>query len=208
MAHDDAQIAGAERGGGFDVVEPPDGQDMRTDGPRVEHPSAERQHAHERERIGADHGHDGDGQHDHRESELDIRHAHDDGVGPPAAPAGHEAHEDTRHGGDQHRAHGQGERDSPAVEESREDVPAEVIGAEHVPARAAQAPGRSEALAEARLERIIRSQGGGEKAGEDHQPQERAADHHRRIAAPEASDRHGLELGRHHEYRMRGSSTV
>ena len=61
MAHDDAQIAGAERGGGFDVVEPPDGQDMRTDGPRVEHPSAERQHAHERERIGADHGHDGDG---------------------------------------------------------------------------------------------------------------------------------------------------
>src|SRR5207249_4802263 len=125
-------------------------------------------------------------------------------VGPPADPAGHEAHEDTRHGGDQYGADGQGERDSPAVEESREDVPAEVIGAEHVPARAAQAPGRSEALAEARLERIIRSQGGGEKAGEDHQPQERAADHHRRIAAPEASDRHGLELGRHHEYRMRG----
>ena len=208
MAQDDPAIGGAERVGGLDVLEAPDGQHVRAYRARVEDPAAQRQHADESERIGADHGHDGDGQHDHGESELDIRHAHDEGVGPPAAPAGHEAHEHAYHGGDQHGAHGQGERDSPAVEESREDVPAEVIGAEHVPARAAQAPGRSEALAEARLEGIIRSQGGGEKAGKDHQPQERAADHHRRIAAPEASDRHGLELGRHHEYRMRGSSTV
>ena len=194
--------------GGLDELEAADGEHVGADRPRVEDPAAQRQHADERDRVRADDGDERDREHDHREGELYVGDAHDDGVRPLAAPARQEAHDDADHRGDHHRAHRQGQRGAAAVEEPREDVPAQVVGPEHVGRGAAEAPRRRQALGEARLEGIVRGERRGERARDDDEAQEDAADRHREMAAAEPRRRGDVERSVRHEYRMRGSMTV
>ena len=108
--------------GGVDIVEAANREDVSPDRPRVEDPSTEREHAHERERVRADHGYHGDGEHDHREGELHVRHPHDDGVRPCAPPARGESHDDAHHRGDGDGGHGEGQGDTPAIEQASQDI--------------------------------------------------------------------------------------
>ncbi len=196
-----------EGAGSLDELEAPDGEHVGADGARIEHPSAQRQHADERGGVGADHGDEGDGEHDDGEGELHVGHPHDDGVGPLADPAREEAHEDADHRGDHHRAHGQRERDTAAVEEPGEDVPAQVVGPEHVGGGSAEAPGRGQSLAEARLDGIVRGQGGGERAGGTTRPRSTPPMNMVRWRRRQSAARASMRAVRH-EYRMRGSITV
>ena len=72
MAEDDAGLARAERPGGVDVLEVPDREHVRPDGPRVEDPPRQGQDADQGEGACPDDRDDGDGQHDDGEGELDV----------------------------------------------------------------------------------------------------------------------------------------
>ena len=61
---------------------------------------------------------------------------------------------------------------------------------------------------EARLEGIVRGERGGERAREDDEAQQDAADRHGEMAAAEPRRRREVERTVRHEYRMRGSMTV
>src|SRR5499427_199210 len=199
VAQDDARVARSQGGRRLDVVELLEGEHVRADGARVEHPATEREHAHQGERIRPHHGHDGDGEHDDGEGELHVRDPHDDGIALRAAPARDEPHHHAHESGNGYRAHGEGERDAAAVEEARKDIAAEIVRAEEMRARPPEPPRRDEPLAEARLERIVDGEGGSEEARHHHEPEEAAPDRHGGVPSHPAA---------HQRYRIRGSITV
>src|SRR5436309_47513 len=93
-------------------------------------------------------------QQDERKRELDVRDAHEHRRRPALDESGDEAEQAAEDRGEDHRAHADEERQPRAVQDAREEIAAELIGAEEV----AGGAGRAEALREIGAERIVRRQ--------------------------------------------------
>ena len=72
---------------------------------------------------------------DHREREHDVAGAGDDEIDPAALVAGGQAQQAAQHGGAQHGQRGDDQHRPRAPQDAREDVAAEMVGAEPVRAR-------------------------------------------------------------------------
>ena len=92
-------------------------------------------------RMRAEHGDDADRQQHHREGEEHVHEAHDDAVEPAAVVGGEKTERAAGDERDADRERAGGKRRAVAVEDAREHVAAELVGAEPVKrARPSQAP--------------------------------------------------------------------
>ncbi len=96
--------------------------------------------------------------------ELHVGDPHDDRRGPALDEAGEQAEQPADHRGHHHRAHADEEREARAVEHPRQEIAAELIGAERMAGRAR----RLEARREVRRERIVRRQPRRERRDDQH----------------------------------------
>ena len=173
------------------------------------------------EQAGAEDRHEDECQQQAGEAQDQIHDAHDDDIDPAAEIAGEEAEDDAAHhrDGDHHRADQQ--RIAGAIDEAREQVTANRVGAEDVAGVAAGLPDRGQ---EERGLVLLFGQMGGEERGEDGDQHQQHEDHeaddsaavHREIV-PELLQRRdaggvlcggGGDFGGHQLTRMRGLITA
>ena len=189
---------------------------LRPRQPRVGRPGRERDGRDRAGHAGLQGGDERQRQDQPREGEEDVRHPHQHPVPHPARVAGdapdREAHRrHHRHHGDDHP-----QRDPPAVEDARENVPPQLVGAEQVRRRGPRQP-----VGQLLVPRIVRGQ-----HRRQHRPGDQHHDHrqprHRQRVAPELQPqpvappprrlparRRGVrqQPGARRDHRTRGSSS-
>ena len=138
---------------------------------------------HHVEEPGAERGRDGHGQDQRREGLEGVDHPHQRVVDGPAQVTGDQADGHAGQRRDRHRQARGAQREARAVEQAREHVAPQVVGAEEVRGR-----GRGQHAAEILLDRIVRGHHRREQRARDQQPEVDHA-HHRGAAPREAPER-------------------
>ena len=179
VADDDAQIAGAEGAGGFDEFAFAGGEDLSADEAGIAHPTAERKREHEIKDSGAAEGDERNRQQDSRERKKRVHQDNIDEAVDGSSVVSSDGADDESEGergeddatADQHG-------DARAVDDARENVAAQFVGAEPVGGR-----GRVEARGQVDRSRVLWSDPRREQ-GEDHEDDDQQhADGGQRIVA-------------------------
>ena len=164
MAEEQPRAARPEGRRRLHVVALLDGEHLTADDARVDDPPRRGQAQDDVPEAEADDGVDRHREQDERERELDVGDPHEHGGGPALDEPRGETEEAADPRGDEDRARADEEREPRAVEDAREEVAAELVGAERVAGRAR----RPEALDEVGRERVVggeprRQEGGRER---------------------------------------------
>ena len=131
-----AEIGCAESAGGLDELLLLDGEDLGADQAGVADPSGEGKSEDEVGKSRAEEGDEGDGDENAWESEERVGDVDvEDDVGEAAVEAGDGSGEDAKKKRESHHGEGDDERDAGAVEDAREDVASELIGAKGMSVR-------------------------------------------------------------------------
>jgi len=166
----------------FDVLGLPDREHRRPHRPRVEHPARDRQHANEGRRARPHDSDDRDRQHDHGKCQLHVGQPHQKVIDAAAGETGQQAQHDTDAAGEHHRARGQRQRQAAAVQDTREDVAAQVVRAKRMRGGASETPRGREPLRKRGLHRIGGCQPWRGGTGGDDGDQDEATDDDHRMA--------------------------
>jgi hypothetical protein len=189
----DAPVQAAECDGRLDELALPDRQDLAADHAGVHHPGRDADHDDDVAQARPEHADDRDGEEDERKGQLDVGQPHQEVVHAPAEVAGREPDGHAEKPGDQHGREPHHQRDTGAVDDSREDVAAQVIRAQHVKAPAGILPaGFLEALADLLLERVEGGHDGRQERREDHRGHDRETE--QRGPAPDQAPQQGYPL--------------
>ncbi len=178
-----AEIACAERARGLHEFALLHGHDLAADEARVVDPAGERERDDEVDEAGAEEGDDRDREQDSGQSEEGVGEVEvDERVGPALVKAGEAAEDaaDDERGADD--GDGDEQRDARAVEGAREDVAAELVGAEPV-----RVGGRKKALREVELGGVVRREQRGEDGAEREECQQGDTGCDHRVGAQRAA---------------------
>ena len=201
----DADVAAAERQGGLHELALAQRQHSAAHDPRVDDPRRHADHDDDRLEARPQHADDRDGEQDERKRQLDVGQPHEHVVRAPAEVAGDQPGRHPDQPGDRDRREADQQGRAGAVDHARQQVAAEVIGAErvHAPGRVAEARRLEPQVAEVLLDRIERRQERRGQRGDDHHhhddeaeqrgaPRGEAAQEHEPLPPP---DRRSLRQG-------------
>ena len=183
MAHHHPSSAVAECPRGEDVLLPLRDERVPARDARVRDPAREPDRDEHVEDARPEHGDDRDHEHEEREREEEIDDPHHRRVDPAAEVAGAETDrrsDQERHAG---RAEGDQQVDAAAVEDSREDVAPERVGAEHVSGRER----RRERTQRVDLVRVVAREQRRPDGGDDHEHEHRTTGDECSSAAEDAA---------------------
>ena len=136
VADDDAQVARAQGAGGFDKFAFARGEDLSANQARVADPSSERERENQIEDAGAAEGDEGNGEKDSGEREERVHQDDvDEAVDASAVVAGDGADDEAEGQRRGDNAASDQHRDACAIDDARENVAAEFVGAEPVRVR-------------------------------------------------------------------------
>src|SRR5215472_4610773 len=132
MAQHDAHHGATEAPDGLHELAAAQHEDLGAQDARIADPAAESDDHHESGKARPEDGDDTDGEEDEWEGELGVRHRHDELVDAPSAIARGEPEGGADEAAHDHRGQPDHQRDARAENHAREDVTAEVIGAEEM----------------------------------------------------------------------------
>ena len=158
VADDDAQVTGSEGAGSFDELAFASGENLAADETRVANPSAERQREDEIEDAGAAECDEGDCEQNSGEGEEGIHQNDiDEAVDASAVVSRDGTDDESEREGKEHDATADEHGDARSVDDARQNVTAQFVGAERVCTR-----GRVKARRQMNRSRILRSNPGSE----------------------------------------------